>query len=89
MRAHTHADTHARGQAARRSPRLRRGFAARGQHLATMSTWLAAFMLLDDTQQVAKLRHGHQCTLKVPAKLQIVAKKFARLKNAAYICRQI
>ena len=46
-------------------------------------------MLLDDTQQVAKLRHGHQCTLKVPAKLQIVAKKFARLKNAAYICRQI
>lgn len=44
---------------------------------------------LDNTLQAVKLRHGSRCTLKVPAKLQKVAEKFARLKSAAYICRQI
>lgn len=87
-RVYTRAHTHPRTQAARLSPRLRRGCAACDPHPATMCPETAALQVLNDTQNVAKLRHGSRCILKVPAKLQIVAKKFARLKDSAYICRR-
>ena len=83
-RTHTHAD---------KPLAARRGCAAASPRAAnTLQQFSPGQQLprhLDDSQEVAKLRHGSRCTLKVPAKLQKVAEKFARLRNAAYICRQI